>query len=165
MPGPLDLVASRAYPMLPGALYPALLPLPLPLLFAHGYGPIPAIGSVSDQVGAWGTVGQTRTIHLRGGGSMRELLLEVTAPVDEHGAGHFGYALTDLTGPLAALAAGVDGSWTVEPLGTGARVTWRWSIAPRTPLASAAMPLLGLMWRGYARKALDELERLLFPSS
>ena len=159
----LDLTASRTYPMLPGPLFGALLPLPLPRLFAHGYGPIPAVGSVSGQTGDWGSAGQTRRIHLRGAGTMREVLREVAAPVDDQSGGSFAYELGELTGPLGVLADRIYGSWKVEPVGSGSRVTWRWTVSPQSSPAEAVLPALGPMWRGYARRALGELEILLLP--
>jgi hypothetical protein len=129
--------------------------MPLPTLFRRWYGPIPPIRAVLDQTGEWETVGQTRTVNLVGGGSMREELTSVDAPRS------FGYTLTDVKGPLAPLVSRVEGEWIFTPAGTGTEVTWRWTIHPRSALAARAMPVFGKVWRGYARQALEVLSEQL----
>lgn len=131
------------------------LPLPLPQLFRRWYGPIPPIKEVLGQTGPWETVGQTRIVRLTGGGSMREELTSIDAPRS------FGYRLTEIKGPLAPLVRFVEGRWLFTPTGSGATVTWRWVIHPRSSLAAPAMPLFGWLWKGYARRALAQLAVLL----
>ena len=70
------------------------LPMPLPDLFKRWHGPIPPIKEVRDQTGAWDAAGQTRTVFLAGGGSMREELTSVDPPRS------FGYLLTKIRGPM-----------------------------------------------------------------
>ena len=131
------------------------LPLPLPELFRHWYGPIPPIKQVRDQDGAWQAAGQTRTVLLTGGGSMREELTHVDRP------GSFDYRLTDINGPLAPLVRLVEGRWTFSATESGTLVTWRWVIHRRAVLAAPVMPVLGWLWRGYARRSLAQLAALL----
>lgn len=137
------------------AAFADTLPLPLPLLFRRWYGPIPPIKAVRDQDGAWTSAGQTRTVLLTGGGSMREQLTGVDAPRG------FDYTLTGITGPLALLVVLVEGQWRFTPAGTGTEVTWRWTIHPRSGLTAPLLPVLGWLWRGYARRALETLSALL----
>lgn len=137
--------------------YDGTLPMPLPTLFRRWYGPIPPIREVHNQTGDWEVVGQTRTVILTGG-SMREELTRVDPP---HA---FGYTLSDIRGPLSPLVSKVDGEWLFAPSGSGTTVTWRWTIHPRSRVAAPALPVFGKLWRGYARRALDELGRLLAPS-
>lgn len=40
-------------------------------------------------------------------------------------------------------------------------VTRRWTIHPRSALSTPALPVFGWLWRGYARRALEELSGLL----
>lgn len=131
------------------------LPLPLPLLFRHWYGPIPPIKEVRGQSGAWQAAGQTRTVRLTGGGSMREELIGVDRPRS------FDYRLTDIKGPLAPLVGLVEGRWQFTPAAAGSTVTWRWVIHPRSVLAAPVMPVFGWLWKGYARRALAQLATLL----
>jgi hypothetical protein len=49
--------------------------------------------------------------------------------------------------------------------GTGTLITWRWTLHPKG-LGARVMPLITLMWRGYARQALELLsEHLLAADS
>jgi len=113
---------------------------------------------VANQTGDWDTVGQTRTVMLTGGGSMREELTHIDPP---HA---FGYILSEVKGPLSPLVSRVEGEWLFAPTASGTTVTWRWTIHPRTRVAAPALPVFGWLWRGYARRALLELQRLLTPA-
>lgn len=146
---------SRTVPATVADAFAGTLPLPLPQLFQRWYGPIPPIREVLDQVGEWASVGQTRTVLLTGGGSMREELTEVDPPRS------FGYRLTEVTGPMAALVAHVEGRWQFAPTASGTTVTWSWVIHPRSRLAAPVLPVLGWLWKGYARQALARLSELL----
>jgi Polyketide cyclase / dehydrase and lipid transport len=151
MTQPLVVEQSRAIPVSVDTAFRGTLPMPLPTLFRRWYGPIPPIKTVRNQTGQWGTVGQTRTVVLTGGGSMREELTRVDAPHS------FGYVLSEITGPMSPLVSRVDGEWLFAPAGTGTTVTWRWAIQPQSRLAAPALPVFGRIWRGYARQALEDL--------
>jgi hypothetical protein len=146
---------SRTYPAGVKRTFEEVLPYDLARLFTRRYAAIPPIKEVRDQYGAWGTPGQTRTVLLSGGGSMRETLREVSSP---H---RFTYHLDQVTGPMAALVRSVDGAWEFDKVGTGVRITWRWTLHPRGHHGSLARPAFERMWQGYARQALDDIERLL----
>jgi Polyketide cyclase / dehydrase and lipid transport len=142
---------SRAIPVDPDTAFHGTLPIPLPTIFRRWYGPIAPVKRVAGQIGEWGTVGQTRTVSQVGGGSMHEELTRVDPP-------HvFGYRLTNVTGPLAPLVDHIDGEWLFDPVGTGTRVTWRWTVYPKSSVAARAMPVFERLWRGYARLGLETL--------
>jgi len=151
MAHPVVVEQSRAIPVAPAEAFAKTLPLPLPELFPHWYGPIPPIKAVHDQVGEWATVDQTRTIALVGGGGMRETLTHVDPP------NSFGYRLTDVKGAMAPLIDHVEGAWIFTPAGTGTKVTWRWTLHPKSALTAPALPVFARLWRGYARQALATL--------
>ena len=154
MTTPVTLSASRSMPVSVEAAYDAVLPMPLPRIFSRRFAALPAIREVRDQDGEWGTVGQTRTIVLADRGTMRETLTSVTLGAD------FGYHLEPATGALRPLVRDVDGRWSFAPAGTGVEVTWRWTLHP-TAGGRLVMPALGRMWQGYARQALEEIEKAL----
>jgi hypothetical protein len=131
------------------------LPMPLPDLFKRWHGPIPPIKEVRDQTGAWDAAGQTRTVLLTGGGSMREELTSVDAPRS------FGYLLTRVRGPMMLLVEHVAGEWTFTPAGDGTKVTWRWTIHPKSVLTAWVLPVFARIWKGYARLALGDLSDAL----
>lgn len=151
---PLTLRASRSIPVPVGEAYAAVLPMPLPRIFSRRYLALPPIREVRDQDGEWGTVGQTRTIVLADGGTMRETLTSVTPGVS------FGYDITPVTGPLKPLVASAQGRWSFAPAGNGVEVSWQWILDP-TRAGALVMPALGRMWQGYARQALEEVEQAL----
>lgn len=142
---------SRTIPVSVENAFKGTMPAPLPTLFRRWYGPIPPISGVRDQTGDWSTVGESRTLILTGGGTMREQLTRVDPPRS------FGYTISNITGPLSALASSIDGVWSFEPAGTGTRVGWQWTIHPRYRLGAAALPVFGWLWRGYAAQALEDL--------
>lgn len=145
---------SRVIPVSVDDAFTGTLPIPLTTIFRRWYGPIPPIAEVREQQGEWGTVGQTRVVLLTGGGSMREELISVDPPRS------FGYVLTDISGPMALLVGRIEGEWTFTPSGTGpseTTVTWRWNIHARSALGAPLLPLLGVVWRGYARQSLKVL--------
>ncbi len=152
MTKPLTVEQSREIPIDVQQAFDGTLPMPLPTLFRRWYGPIPPISRVSNQTGGWDAVGQTRTVILTGGGSLREELTRLDPP---HA---FGYVLSDITGPMAPLVGKVDGEWVFAPARGGTTVTWRWTIHPRSALTAPALPVFGWLWRGYARQSLEELE-------
>ncbi len=155
MAQPLVVEQARAIPLAPEDVFRDMVPMPLPDLFRRWYGPIPPIKATRDQTGDWDAVGQSRTVLLTGGGSMREELTSYDPPRS------FGYTLSRVTGPLAPLVDHVDGLWSFAPIGTGTQVTWRWTIHPRSALAVPALPVFGRLWKGYARQSLEELSNLL----
>jgi hypothetical protein len=149
MPSPLRLESSRAVPVDVGAAFDRLIAHPLTDLMSRRYGLLPPIREVRDQSGPWGTVGQTRTIVTADSGTMRERLTEVVRPE------RFDYVLTDFTGAFKPLVSHVDGRWAIAPVGTGVLVTWSWTLHPTSTYAARVLPLVGRMWRGYARQALE----------
>lgn len=130
------------------------LPMPLTTIFSRRYGPIPPIAEVREQHGEWGTVGQTRVVALKGGGVMHETLTSVNPPDS------FGYTLTGITGPLALLVDHVEGKWTFGACGWTNQETavgWSWTIHAASIFAVPLLPVLGRLWKGYARQSLATL--------
>jgi hypothetical protein len=156
MPGPTSVSSSRVVPAPIDETYLRTIELPLPELFSRRYLAVPAVTRVDQHdPGSWGTVGQTRTIHLGGGGSMLETLTRCDRPEA------FGYDITEVRGALSPLVERIEGTYSFEKAGTGTRVTWSWRMHPKGPLGAAGLPVFARMWRGYARQALEQLERSL----
>jgi Polyketide cyclase / dehydrase and lipid transport len=123
---PLVLQRSRTYPLPVEEAFDAVLYVPLEQVFNRRYGPIPAIRATENPDEVWGKVGQSRTIRLTDGGSMREELTGVDRPTA------FTYRLSDMRGPMKPLASHVDGRWAFAAAGTGTRITWHWTAHPRS---------------------------------
>lgn len=143
---------SRTYPINPSDAFDWLLPAPLPTIFSHRYAVLPPITS-TQQSGVWGTVGQSRKIFLAGGGTLTETLLTVDRPES------FTYRISEITGPTSLIAKSIDGEWRCASAGTGTQITWSWVVHPASPVAARGLPLFEKMWQGYARAALEEIER------
>ena len=158
MPRSLAVQQSRVIPVSVDDAFAGTLPIPLTTIFSRWYGPIPPIAEVRGQQGAWGTPGQTRDIAFKGVGGMHEELTSVDAPHS------FGYRITGITGPLGSLVGSAEGEWTFAPGSTGATsttVTWLWNIHAASALTAALLPVVGLLWRGYARQSLATLSNEL----
>jgi hypothetical protein len=154
MASPVTFESSRAIPVGLQQAFEGTLPLPLTTIFSRRFVLLPPIKEVRDQHGAWGQSGQSRMIITSDGGTMRELLTDVQSP-------HwFSYRLTDITGPLRPLVESIDGRWEFALKGTGTEITWRWTLHPRRA-GAVMLPLITMMWRGYARQALELLSEQL----
>ena len=155
MARPIIVEQSRAIPVAPAEAFAKTLPMAVPTLFRRWYGPIPPIKAVRDQAGAWQNAGESRTIALVGGGTMRETLTSVDAPRS------FGYSITGITGPMAPLIDHVEGAWIFTPHGTGTTVTWRWTLHRKSAVTAPALAVFARLWRGYARQSLEALSDYL----
>ena len=156
MAGPTTVSSSRAVPTPLDETYHHTIELPLTEMFSRRYLAVPAVTRVEQHdPGPWGTVGQSRTIHLADGGTMTETLTRCDRPVA------FGYDITDLRGALSPLVERIEGLYSFEKAGTGTRVTWSWVLHPKGRIGAAGLPIFARMWRGYARQALEQLERSL----
>ena len=120
-----DVSASAVLPVTPEVAYDAVLSVPLEEILHQRSGLIPGIARCEDQVGEWGTVGQTRTVVMI-----------------RHPAAFAGSL-------MKPLISSIDGRFTFVPEGPGTRVTWSWKLHP-TALGRPGMPLLGIFWRRWA---------------
>ena len=146
---------SRLIPVGIDEAFAGTLPLPLETVFNRWYGPIGPVKEVRDQTGEWDAPGQTRVVMLTPAGSMHEQLTSLDPPHS------FGYALTGITGPLGLLVGRADGQWVFTASGSATEVTWRWNIHARSALTAPLLPVLGSLWKGYARQSLETLSALL----
>ena len=122
-------------------MFDAVVPIDLSTVF-RGYGPLPAVTGVMDQTGAWDAAGQTRTVHLSDGGSIREERARVEPPEA------FGYRVGETRGALRLVA------WEAR----GARddaVVWDDAFVPRAAwLRPVLRVMLRPLWTRYPRAGL-----------
>lgn len=136
--------------------YDVVCTSPITEIFSRRFLAIAPIAEVTGQEGQWGReVGQTRTIRLSDGATMIETLTSIDRP------NSFTYALSDLSGPLEKLVAGVDGRYSFERDGAGAKVTWQWVVTPKGIAGKLAMPAFAAMWSRYAARAMGQIQLLL----
>jgi hypothetical protein len=151
MASTLAVQQSRVIPVSVDDAFAGTLPIPLTTIFRRWYGPIPPVAEVREQHGEWGTAGQNRVVAFTGAGSMREELTSVDPPRS------FGYAITGITGPLGLLVGSAEGEWTFTPSGSATTVTWHWNIHAASAITAPLLPLVGALWKGYARRSLAAL--------
>lgn len=146
---------ARTFALPVDAAYDRVLAAPLERVFDRRHLLIAPITRTEGQQGEWGRVGQTRTIVLGDGSTMREELVDI-APGQR-----FDYHLDRVTGLLRPLLREVDGRWTFAPDGDGTRVTWSWRVTLVGPQAPVVAPVLARLWQGFAGRGFDRLEGLL----
>lgn len=155
MAQPVIVEESRSIPVNVEDAFHGTLMMDVPAVFHRWYGPFPPIRQVLNEGNIWGTVGQTRTLMLAGGGSTIEELTKVDSPHS------FAYHVGNIKGPLSFVASGIDGEFEFMPNGTDTKTTWRWKVYPRSVLAAPAVVALGWLWHGWARQALKALSSQL----
>jgi len=147
--------ASRMVAVEPTEAFDRLMTAHLPAIFSRRYAAFPAVREVTDEPDSWPTPGQRRTIVMADGSRLRETLTSVDRP---HG---YAYLLDDIHGPLKPFVSTIDGVWSVTPEGTGARIGWAWTLHAKASPARLTLTVIGRMWKGYADRALAELETVL----
>jgi hypothetical protein len=146
---------SRVVAVEPAVAFDRLMGARLPDVFTRRYAAFPAVKDVTDEPDDWGIVGQTRTIVLADGACLRETLTSVDRPEG------FSYVLDEIEGPLRHFVHTIDGAWTIAAEGSGARIGWAWTFYPKASPARLTTSVIGRMWKGYADRALIELEASL----
>ena len=131
-----------------------IVPIDLSSIFT-GFGPLPAVTGVTDQVGGWDAVGQTRSVTLSDGSSAKEEITEYRNPQ------YFSYTVSGFTGVLRFLTTSANGEWWFEPVSeVSTHIKWRYAYHSRNVVA---IPLLwfivNVLWRGYMKKALSLSKR------
>ena len=133
----------------PHAVFPRLLAHD-PARFYPRAGILPAVVAVRDQTGAWDAVGQTRTLVLSDGGTVRETLRSVSAPV-------FAYDLSHFTGFFGGLVDGGRSEWRVDSDPGGSRITWTYTFTARRGRGFIVAAIMRLAWAGYMRRVLPAI--------
>jgi hypothetical protein len=133
-----------------------IVPIELRSVFT-GFGPLPAVTGVNDQVGGWDAAGQTRTVIFADGSSARERLTEYKSPQ------YFSYTVSGFTNVLRFLTTSIHGEWWFEPVSeVKTSVKWRYAFNPPNLIA---VPLVwfiaNVLMRGYMKKSLFLTKRLV----
>ncbi len=126
-----------------------IVPIDLTSIFT-GYGPLPAVTGIENQIGAWDAAGQTRTVRLSDGSSAQEVLTKYGHPQ------YFSYTVSAFTGILRFFTTHADGEWWFEPQSMEkTHVKWRYAFNSKSVFAIPALWIISkFLWRGYMKKAL-----------
>jgi len=131
------------------ATFDYIAPIDLKTIFT-GYGPLAAVKSTQNQVGAWDVAGQTRTVHLSDGSSAQEVLTKYERP------NYFSYTVSGFSGALRFLTTSANGQWWFSSTAPGeTHVKWHYAFNARSVLAVPILWFIAtFLWRNYMRKAL-----------
>ena len=131
-----------------------IVPIDLASIFT-GFGPLPAVTGVADQVGGWDAAGQTRSVALSDGSSAKERITEYGNPR------YFSYTVGGFTGTFRFLTTSAKGEWWFEPVSEGkTHIKWRYAYDSRSVVAIPLMWfIVNVLWRGYMKRALSLSKR------
>jgi hypothetical protein len=122
-----------------------IVPIDLTSIF-KGYGLLPSVESIQNQMGAWDAVGQTRTVILSDGSSAQETLTGYEHP---H---YFSYTVRDFSGVLRFLTTSAHGEWWFEGnlSKSYTHIRWRYALDAKSIFAAPILwCIANFLWRGY----------------
>jgi hypothetical protein len=134
--------------------FSGIIPIDLSSIFT-GFGPLPAVTGVTDQVGGWDAVGQTRSVTLSDGSSAKEEITGYKHPQ------YFSYTVSGFTGVLRFITTSANGEWWFEPVPEAKTlVKWRYAYHPCNVVTTPLLWfIVNVLWRGYMKKALSLSKR------
>jgi hypothetical protein len=122
-----------------------------PTRFYPRFGPIPAVFSVREQEGPWGTVGQTRKLLLSDGGYVVETITDVEPE------SYFAYELSSFQRGFKQLVDSARAEWFYIPQPEGTLVRWTYTFVPKRGRAWLVRLIVRLWWGRYMHSVLPEL--------
>jgi hypothetical protein len=133
-----------------------IVPIDLTSIF-KGYGILPSVTGIENQVGDWDIAGQTRTVHLSDNSSVQELLTKYEHPR------YFSYTVSGFTGVLGFLTTSANGEWWFSTNSSGqTTIEWCYTFNARSVLAAPILWLIThLLWRNYMNNALQQSKALI----
>jgi hypothetical protein len=133
-----------------------IVPIDLTSIF-EGYGPLPSVTGIENQVGNWDASGQTRTVHLSDNSSVQERLTKCEHPQ------YFSYTVSGFTGLLGFLTTSANGEWWFSVNSSGqTMIEWRYTFNARSVLAVPILWLIThLLWRNYMNQAIQRSKALI----
>jgi hypothetical protein len=127
-----------------------------PARFYPRSGVLPGVVEVRDQTGAWDAVGQTRTLVLTDGGTVKETLTAVTPP-------RFAYDLSTFTGFFGRLVASGRSEWRIAPDREGSSIEWTYTFTAKPGWGLLVATILRLAWAPYMRRVLPAIAESAVP--
>jgi hypothetical protein len=133
-----------------------IVPIDLTSIF-KGYGLLPSVTGIENQVGDWDASGQTRTVHLSDHSSVQERLTEYEHPQ------YFSYTVSGFTGVLGFLTTSANGEWWFNDNSSGqTTIEWRYTFNAQSILTVPILWLIThLLWRNYMNQAIQRSKALI----
>ncbi len=132
-----------------------VVPIDLTSIFT-GYGLLPAVISIEAQTGNWDAIGQTKTVNLSDGSSVKERLTQYQKP------DYFSYVVSDFSGILGLLITSAVGEWWFESSDLSPNSTlirWSYTFIPKSLIA---IPILWIvnkfLWAGYMQSVISNIQ-------
>lgn len=127
-----------------------IAPIDLTSIF-KGYGLLPSVIGIQNQIGSWDAEGQTRTVHLSDNSSVQEMLTKYEHPY------YFSYTVSRFTGSLRFLTTSANGEWWFSGGSSGqTHIKWRYTFHARSFLAFPILwSITNFLWRNYMHEALQ----------
>ena len=119
----------------------------------EGYGPLDAVTKTTDQTGPWDEEGSQRTVHLSGGNTVRQTVIDCEPPE------YFAYRVDGFAAPVGLLSPKAISQWRFEPSSEGTAITWTYTHYTDSWLAKLAFYPAALLWEGYMRQIIETVER------
>jgi hypothetical protein len=111
---------------------------------------LPGVVTVRDQTGGWDAVGQTRTLVLTDGATVKETLRVATEPVVAYDLSHF-------TGFFGTLVAGGRSEWRVDERPGGSGIEWTYTFTAKRGRGVIVAAIMRLAWARYMRSVLPAI--------
>jgi hypothetical protein len=123
-----------------------------PVGYYPRFGILPTVLGVRNQTGNWDKPGQTRTLLLSDGSSVREHTMNVEP------YGFFAYNLTDFTKIFGRLVDHARAEWTFSEAAGGTAIRWSYTFFPkRGPAGPIVAAIVKLLWAPYMRRVLPRI--------
>ncbi len=151
MINPITATASISVNASPEKTRAAALALdPVALVRARGL--IPGVKAVSGQTSAWTAPGQSRTLTLTDGATVRETLVALDS-------GGYRYRVDGFTGAFSHIVREANARFDVSPRGEGSTLTWTYEFQPKGGLSAAILSfLVDSQWNAFMDAALVRLK-------
>jgi hypothetical protein len=122
-----------------------------PARFYPKFRVVPATIGVEGQTGAWDAIGQTRTLRLSDGSSVRETTTDVDRP------GFFAYELTEFTKVFGTIVDHARAEWRFESVAGGTLITWTYTFFGKPGRGWIVALIVNLVWVADMRRVMPEL--------
>jgi hypothetical protein len=112
---------------------------------------MPGVTKTTDTTGPWDTPGSSRIVHLTDGNTVRETVMNATAP------DYFAYRLTEFSNPIIrAVCREARGQWWFTDRDNGLYAKWTYTAESKGLLGYFLLyPVIKILWHRYMQAAIN----------